>query len=167
MLEKFSWCNFRANSDLFLLKNFRKNSIERSLFYEDLEFYFAIREKSDGLDPRRILLDLVSRLIHVVESGFSMVKIDCAIVWKRLDDWKEFDDSIGESWLWTDIGNLCKDLDCVNVKDQKNIRDFFVLICHESASDFHFKMKLHFYFDRDVRMNFFFSRENFINERNI
>lgn len=120
------------------------------------EFYFAIREKSDGLDPRRILLDLVSRLIHVVESGFSVVKIDCTIVWKRLDDWKGFDDSIGESWLWTDIGNLCKDLDCVNVKDQKNIRDFFVLICHESASGFHFKWNYIFILIEMLGWIFFF-----------
>lgn len=93
----------------------------------------------------RISLVLDSIYDTRLKDGFSVVKIDRACAIGRFEIRI---DSIGESWLWTDIAReICvKDLDCVNVRDQKSIGDFFVLICRESASGFRFKMKLLFYF---------------------
>ena len=167
MLEKFSWCNFRANSDLFLLKNFRKNSIERSLFYEDLGILFRDTWKKWWIRSTKNLI------------GFSFA-IDTR-------SWKRF--FRGKNWLYDSVKTIGR-LERIRRFDwwivtldryREFVQGFGLCKCQGSEKHqrlfridlsrkcigFSLQMKLHFYFDRDVRMNFFFSRENFINERNI
>lgn len=140
-LEKFSWCNFCAISDPFPLENFRK---KRILFYEDLE-EFHLQKVMVGSMGISLVLDSIYDTWS--KDGFSVVKIDRACAIGRFEIRI---DSIGESWLWTDIAREICAKDCVNVRDQKSIRDFFVLICRESASGFRFKMKLLFLFWKDI-----------------